>query len=176
MKIFLTGEIQVGKSTIIAKTLKLLQITPGGFRTYFGLDRGSPDRLLYMNSAAELPIYKKKNAVVKFAKGKPPLVLTEKFDVFGGELIRQARANSKLILMDECGNFERDALAFQKEILDSLDSNIPVLGVIKLDSHGWTDKIRIHPKVKLLTITKENRDALPQILAAQLAHTVRKSL
>ena len=174
MKIFLTGEIQAGKSTIIAKTLELLQITPGGFRTYFGLDRESPERLLYMNSADEPPIYKKENAIVKFAQGKPPLVLTEKFDIFGGGLIRHARANSRLILMDECGNFERDAFVFQKEILDSLDSNIPVLGVIKLDSHRWTDKIRNHPKVRLLTVTKENRGALTKKLVAQLAPTVRQ--
>ncbi|NLL52020.1 MAG: nucleotide kinase [Peptococcaceae bacterium] len=165
MHIFLTGEIQVGKSTVIAKTLSLLDITPGGFRTYFGPDRKSPNRLLYMNSASEAPIYKQDNAIAIFSENKPPQPLTDKFDIFGSELIRAARANSKLILMDECGSLERKAFLFQKTVLESLDYETPILGVIKLDSFGWTDQIKQHPKVKLFFVTVENRDTLPIMLA-----------
>lgn len=165
MKIFLTGEIQVGKSTVITKTLSLLKVTPGGFKTYYGPDRGSPDRFLYLNSAAEPQVYSKEKAVVRFTQGNPPEVLTEKFDTLGAELIRTARINSKLILMDECGSLEREAFFFQKEILDTLDSDLPVLGVIKLISRGWTDRIRNHSEVTLLTVTAENRDNLPLMIA-----------
>jgi nucleoside-triphosphatase len=42
--IFLTGEIQIGKSTVIKKTLTLLKLEYGGFCTYFGSDRPSPCR------------------------------------------------------------------------------------------------------------------------------------
>jgi nucleoside-triphosphatase len=169
MHIFLTGEIQVGKSTVIAKTLSLLKITPGGFKTYFGPDRGLPDKLLYMNSASESNVFREENAVARFFEGKPPQSLTRKFDTYGVDLIRSARTGSNLILMDECGSLERDALVFQKEVIDTLDGNTLVFGVVKLASEGWTDRIRNHPKVKLITVTKENRDALPQILAHQLA-------
>jgi len=169
MHIFLTGEIQVGKSTVITRTLSVLDIKSGGFRTCFGPDRESPDRLLYMNSATEPQVYDLKNAVVRFTKGKPAQVLPNKFDILGTELIRSARANKKLIIMDECGSLEQDALVFQKEIMDCLDDNIPVLGVVKLSSCGWTDLIRNHYKVKLLTVTRENRDTLPQIIVNLLA-------
>ncbi|NLK52882.1 MAG: nucleotide kinase [Syntrophomonadaceae bacterium] len=169
MHIFLTGEIQIGKSTVIAKTLALLRTTPGGFKTYFGPDRGSPDKLLYMNPAGEPKIFREENAVVRFAGDCPPQAFTKKFDTYGVELIRSARISSNLILMDECGGLERDALVFHKEVMDTLNGSIPVLGVIKLASKGWTDRIRNHPKVKLRTVTKENRNLLPQILAHQLA-------
>jgi len=168
MHIFLTGEIQVGKSTVIAKTLSLLKIPPGGFKTYYGPDRELANKLLYMNSAHEPKSFRKKNAVVRFFEGIPPQTLIKKFDTYGVELIRAARTSSNLILMDECGSLERDALTFQKEVIDTLDGNIPVLGVIKLASKGWTDRIRNHPKVKVITVTKENRDVLPQIVAHQL--------
>ncbi|NLM20911.1 MAG: nucleotide kinase [Peptococcaceae bacterium] len=168
MHIFLTGEIQVGKSTVIAKTLALLDITPGGFRTYFGPDRKSPNKLLYMNSASEAPVYKRENAVAIFSENKPPQPLTEKFDLFGSELIRTARQNSKLILMDECGSLEREAFLFQKTVLETLGYETPILGVIKLDSFGWTEQIKQHPKVKLISVTVENRDTLPTILAKML--------
>ncbi|WP_434510364.1 nucleoside-triphosphatase [Desulfitobacterium sp. AusDCA] len=168
MHIFLTGEIQIGKSTVIAKTLALLNVIPGGFKTYFGPDRGCSDKLLYMNSAAGSKLFKEENVIVRFSKGQPPQVLAEKFDTYGTELIRSARANSNLIVMDECGSLERDALVFQKEIMDTLEGSIPVFGVIKLASSGWTDRIRNHSKVKLITVTKENRDDLPQVLSHYL--------
>lgn len=170
--IFLTGEIRVGKSTVIAKTLSILDICPGGFKTYFGHDRESQDRFLYINPAAEPQIFCEENIVVSFAKNSSPQVLTRVFNTFGTALIRTAKVNSSLILMDECGSLERDALIFQKEILDTLDSNLPILGVIKLASSGWTDIIRNHPQVKLLTVTKENRDTLPLILARLLAQEI----
>lgn len=168
MHIFLTGEIQVGKSTVIAKTLAGLNITQGGFKTYFGPDRGSVDRLLYMNSAQEPDAFKLGNSVTCFRKGCLPQVYTEKFDTYGVELIRSARANANLIIMDECGSFESSAFKFQKEIVDALDGNQLVFGVIKLASRGWTDIIRNHPKVKIVTVTRENRDVLPKLFAHYL--------
>lgn len=174
MKLFLTGEIQVGKSTVIAKTLEILNITPQGFRTYFGPDRGLPDKFLYMNSADKPKVYSKAYAVAIFTEGNPPQVLVEKFDNFGAELIRSARTGSPLILMDECGSLERDAHLFHKEILAALDSSIPVLGVVKQASRGWTDFIRNHPNVKLFTVTEKNRDELPDLIAQQFRSVLGK--
>ena len=53
MHLFLTGSVQIGKTTALNKTLELLKVIPGGFRSYFGEDRKSPCRYLYMSSAAE---------------------------------------------------------------------------------------------------------------------------
>ena len=53
MHIFLTGTVQIGKTTVIDKTLALLGVTAGGFRSYFGADRHCPSHhYLYMSSAA----------------------------------------------------------------------------------------------------------------------------
>ena len=164
MKLFLTGEIQIGKSTVIEKTLTLLNITYGGFKTYFGPDRGSGDRLLYLNAADEPNVFTEEKGIVRFRKGCPTWIDTDKFDAYGVELIRAARASADLLLMDECGNFERDARKFQQEIIASLDDDQPVLGVIKLASSGFTDELRNHPKVKLITVTRENRDELPNMM------------
>ncbi len=169
MHIFLTGEIQVGKTTIIRKILANLGAEYGGFKTYFGPDRGSEDRFLYISAANEPDHCRVQNAIVKFRKAGEPLVMDEKFDTVGVELIRTARQTAKLIVMDECGNLERQAVAFQDEILKTLNQDVPVLGVIKLASSGWTDLIRNHQQVKLITVTKENREALAEILAHHFA-------
>jgi len=173
--IFLTGEIQIGKSTVINKTLDLLKITPQGFQTYFGPDRANGGRLLYLNSAALPQVCREENAVVHFREGQPPEVLSERFDRDGAQLIRSARVDSALILMDECGSLESWALVFQREILAALDDIKPILGVIKLTSTGWTDNIRENAKVTLLTVTQENRDLLPRMLAYSLSNFIQPS-
>ena len=175
MHLFLTGEIQVGKTTIITKTVELLQMTPGGFKTYFGPDRKLPDRLLYMNSAAEPKVFRAEYAVARFFKAGPPKIFTERFSSYGVDLIRSGRRSSNLIIMDECGSLERDALAFQQAVIEALEGKPPILGVVKLASKGWTDQIRNHPKVQLITVTKENRNALPLILADRIASELNKA-
>ncbi len=164
MHIFLTGEIQVGKSTVIMRTLSRLEIIPGGFKTYFGSDRRSPDRRLYMNPAAETKSFNRANSVACFYADRPPQAFSDVFDTYGVTLIQGATSN-KLIMMDECGSLESDALLFQKEVIAALEGSIPILGVVKLNSQGWTDRIRTHPRVRLITVTKFNRDGLPSRLA-----------
>lgn len=172
MHIFLTGEIQVGKSTVIARTLSLLNITPGGYKTYFGPDRGAKSRLLYINAADKPPAYHEGNAIARMVRGEKPVILLEKFDVYGAGLLQSSMANARLILMDECGNLEQSAHIFQREIFRCLDGDIPVFGVVKQDSYGWTDGIRNHPKVCLYTVTTENRDSLPSLLTEQFANYI----
>lgn len=165
MNIFLTGEIQIGKSTVINKVLNFLNVDYGGFKTYFDSNRESCDKILYLSSAAEPKMFTEDNVVVRFHGDCPPEVLNSKFDTNGVRLIKDARLNSKLILMDECGRLEADAFKFQHEILDALSGNKPVFGALKKSDKGWTDSIRNHPNVKLITVTRENRDYLPEKLA-----------
>lgn len=167
-KIFLTGDIQIGKSTVILKTLDLLNIRYAGFRTYFGPDRSDPDKFLYMNEASLARCFDDNNAVVIFENGKRPVPLTNRFDLLGSKYLSDAEKNSQLIIMDECGNFESDATSFKSKIFRILDEEIPVLGVIKLSASGWVERIRKHPSVELITVDTNNRDILPMELYEKL--------
>lgn len=175
MHIFLTGEIQIGKTTIIEKTIALLNVDYGGFKTYFGPDRNLPNRLLYMNSVTEPKNYSEEYGIVRFSEDSKPQVIGNRFDTFGVGLINQAIVNKELIIMDECGRLEKDSLEFQNRVLTALEGDIPILGVIKLDSNGWVDQIRNHLSVKLITVTKENRDELPKILQEKLTKYIQKT-
>ena len=172
--IFLTGAIQIGKSTVVRKTLALLDMPYGGFRTYFGRDRAGPDHCLYMSEASGPPVWDEAHVVARFYNLAPPAALAARFDTAGVRYIRAARQSACLIVMDECGNLEREALFFQDEILDALEGDIPVLGVVKLDSTGWTDPLRHHNNVELLTVSAENRDALPAYCRHRLAVSIAR--
>jgi nucleoside-triphosphatase len=167
MHVFLTGQVQIGKSTVIQKTVSLLGLSVGGFRSGFGGDRGEPERWLYLWDAADAPAYDQDHGVVRFTAGGTQ-VFPDRFDRLGGGALHRARqGRAGLILMDECGRFEGQAARFQQEIFAALEENTPVLGVVRQGFSGWLDAIRSHPKVTLLTVTAENRDALPR-QAAQL--------
>ena len=163
--VFLTGEIQVGKSTVIRKTLSLLNLPYGGFRTYFGPDRASPDRDLYMTGAALPQSFKEQNVVARFRDGRLREVFAERFDALGARCLSEARRDAKLIVMDECGILERDALLFQAAVLDALEGGLPVFGVVRLAASGWVEAIRRHSNVTLVTVDEKNRDMLPAALA-----------
>jgi nucleoside-triphosphatase len=167
MHIFLTGEIQIGKSTVVEKTLALLKRPYGGFRTYFGPDRYAPDHCLYMGGAALPKAFGEENVVVRFQEGVPE-AYAERFDTLGARYISEAQAHAKLLVMDECGRLERQAKLFQRRVLDALDGDIPILGVVKLAADGWVDNIRTHPRIKLITVDAQNRDRLPEELIGML--------
>lgn len=172
MHVFLTGDVQVGKSTVLQKTVSLLDLPIGGFRTSFGSDRAEADRWLYLWDAAGAPAMDEHHGVVHFIDRKP-VVFLDRFNTLGGGALHRAReSGAKLILMDECGRFEGRAEEFQREIFTALDGDVPVLGVVRQGYNGWLDAIRNHPKVSLLTVTEDNRDALPEKVAKLLQNNI----
>lgn len=67
--------------------------------------------------------------------------------------------------MDEIGVREAECTHFHHAILQALERDIPVLGVVQIRPGGFLDEIRNHPSVELITVTKENREQVFQYLA-----------
>lgn len=167
MHLFLTGSIQIGKTTALNRTLQLLKVTPGGFRSYFGEDRKSPHRYLYMSSAAGPCVFTPEHAIVEFSQddnGAMVRTVLPRFEELGLQYMAEA-SRYPLIVLDECGRLEQQLPRFRARVLELLDGDVPVLGVVRQDAKGWLEEIRHHPKVRLVTVTAQNRDALPQQLA-----------
>lgn len=161
MHFFLTGEIGIGKSTVVDRVLEQISTPVGGFRTGFGPDRGAARRSLYLWPAWEKACYDEAHAVACFHEtGVIPL--PRRFSALGTAAL--SRADAALVIMDECGRLEEEALPFQRAILERLNRPIPVLGVVREGFPGWTKAIAHHPEVKLLTVTEENRDDLPGVI------------
>ena len=166
--IFLTGEVQSGKSTVLDKVLGKLDCSLGGFRSGSGPERHKADRWLYLWDAAGDPIYDESHRVAHITS-EERRSFPDRFDALGCGALQRAKCSGvDLILMDECGFLERDAAAFRSEVLKTLDGDIPVFGVVRLRSSGWTDAIRNHPRVTLFTVTEENRNELPEQIISLL--------
>ena len=169
MHIFLTGEIQTGKTTIIKKFLAQTNLPADGFVTYWepGVD-GS--RSLYLSPYSEDLRTVNRYLVMRDVEGKPAS-REDAVNVFNehGRRILSESGRRSIIIMDELGFLESKSLLFRQAVMERIQGNTPVLGVIKPVSTGFLDEIRAHKGVVIREVTVENReDSLQWLLEAKL--------
>ena len=167
--IFLTGEKQVGKSTLWKKALDRAAISPGGFQTleYLVNDRFRGYRLHCLGAIPEA--FGNDVPISVFLRRKCHLAVPESFEIFGTELLRLALEQGGCILMDELGTFEQNSPAFRQEVIHCLNGNCHVLGVLQKADDPFLREILHRPDVKVFTVTPENRDQLLEPLLEALA-------
>lgn len=175
MHIFLTGDVQVGKSTIIRKTLLALQLQAiGGFRSISVPDLPDGAMSVYLIPVGEKdPVVNDWNRVgIRKGCGRGIGKFPEAFERAGVQALKGAEG-MPLILMDEVGRMESAAARFSARILELLNEDTPILGVVqKIADTKLTNAIRQHPNVRVLTVTKENREEL----AGEVLRLVSKEL
>ena len=162
--LFLTGEIQVGKSTLLRKLIAKSGLRPGGAETGFGPWRAEAERSLFLYPY-EAPDYSPASVCCRMGPGgKTPY--PEVFDRRGAALIRAALADPSvdIVVLDELGFLEAEAGVFRAEVLRLLTGPKPVAGVVREGLGAWADA----PLGEVWTVTEENRDALALRLAARL--------
>lgn len=166
--IFLTGEKQVGKSTLWRKVLERSGIHPSGFQTLEYLVNGS-FRGYRLHALGRTPAELGNDVPVSvFLRRKLHLPVTDSFNIFGTALLHLALEDGGYILMDELGIFERDAADFRQAVMDCLDGDCHVLGVLQKATDPFLDAILNRPDVRVFTVTKENRDNLAEPLLKAL--------
>jgi len=171
--IFLTGEIKVGKSTLLNKALQSQNINVLGFKTLPVLENDILTGFT-MQSLKTGDTYQDPYIGKQLPSGAWTAV-PETFERYGVNILKAAlAAEPDLILMDELGFFESQAREFQKLVHQCLASSIPVLGVIKPISTPFLDAVRAAPNTVLLKITKDNRNERYFDLAELLAELLKE--
>lgn len=157
--------MQVGKSTIIKKTLAALKLRDiGGFRSVSVPDLPDGAMSVYLIPVGEKdPVVNDWNRVgIRKGCGRGIGKFPEAFERAGVQALKGAEG-MPLILMDEVGRMESAAARFSERILALLDGSTPILGVVqKIADTPLTNAIRQHPNVRVLTVTKENREKLAE--------------
>lgn len=157
--IFLTGDLHVGKSTIINRILEGFKGSLGGFRTLLDLSIDGNKRFFIEGLN---PVFQgKRYPICRYSDEGYMVGLSEVFDDYGVKILRHSLEEKvDLIVMDELGVFESEAFDFQKSVFAVLESPIPVLGVLKAKSSPFLDKVRSRQDVLVLSVTLENRELL----------------
>ncbi|MBR5668942.1 MAG: hypothetical protein IKX15_04940 [Spirochaetales bacterium] len=165
--IFLTGEKQVGKSTLVSSVLSSLNLKYSGLRSISVFDEKG-DRNVYLvpaneenkEAAALVGVCSKHHITEKYP---------EVFDEVGCRLL-DFDVDTELIVIDEIGKMERDAKKYSDRILALLDRNdVRILGVVqKKADTDLAMAIRKHPNVRMIEVTEANRETLVQVILSLL--------
>ena len=147
--LFLTGRKGVGKSTLLRAVLEGKRL--GGFFTR---------RITGIFERPSIPP-PPENLVCLCGERR-----TDLFDRLGPAALADA-ADCDVIVMDELGPSEAAALEFQKAVLAALDGDKPVYGVLQQADSEFLGRVAAHPRVRVVTVTEENRDRLRQQLCGE---------
>ena len=164
MNVFLTGNVQVGKSTAIKKFLEKKNIKPLGFTTHLDRKTGSLIMKLRGNSGDQ-------TLEVAAPGGEHrPLPDIGAFDRAGKLLTDIDTSGCDMLIMDELGFMEKDAAVFMAAVPALLDRGVPTIGVLrnKPDGPFWS---MLHERgdTVILTVDEENRDDIPDMIAGYMA-------
>ena len=158
--LFLTGDKQVGKSTLLRKLIEANRLDCTGFETqafYLHDER----RGFTLHGRVEMPPYENDCICCARVEERRSVPVLPVFDENGTKILQMSRQSSApIILMDELGRLERQAQAFIAEIYACLDSDKRVLGVLQKCGSEHVNAISLREDVTVLTVTPENRDAL----------------
>ena len=169
--LFLTGNKQVGKSTLLRKWLSHIDVRKSGFYTR---KYKSDDGHLYVHMlAVDREDDPRQDNILFDCHIRDLSAASERFNLLGCDLLRPDQ-DTRLIIMDEIGVMEEKADLFREAVLHALDGAIPVIGVLRKETPDppFIHAIKEHPDVQVIEVTKENRDelalSLPDILLPYL--------
>ena len=153
--VFLTGSIKCGKSTLINNILEKLNTSYSGYRTlpYYinNVQQG-----FYIEGCMENEnICKPISVKIEDYKMIP---IVETFEIIGVNILKKSVEDlkSEIILLDEIGFLEKEAYKFKKEIINCLDNNKFVIGVLRKMNDEFIDYIK--RREDTLVIDIENID------------------
>lgn len=149
-----TGEIGVGKSTLLRRILNEEPGTAAGFFTLWDCKK----EYLYLFSYGVVPQFVPEYQVASRTEGGTHSI-SGRFDQLGVAALEPI-SPADFIVMDELGFLESREQEFQRAVLRTMDGETPVLGVIKPRHNAFLGQIRAREDVTILEVTPENRDRL----------------
>lgn len=164
---FLTGDLHTGKSTLINRIIYNLSSSCNikGFRTsrYY---EGKKLAGFYMQDIKDEYKGPRDSFIGRCINESHWVSIPATFDGYGVKLLADCvKARPDLIVMDELGFFESNADLFQKKVLEILDSDTPVIGVLKKKETPFLNSIRSRNDASIFVVTKENRNEIyPAVL------------
>jgi nucleoside-triphosphatase THEP1/ubiquinone/menaquinone biosynthesis C-methylase UbiE len=165
----------VGKTTLIDRIIDNLNscCSISGFRTsrYYEGGKLAGFYIQNINKEYQAP---RDNFIGRCINDDHWVSIPATFDGHGVKLLTDCvNARPDLIVMDELGFFEDNAALFQNKVLEILDSDTPVLGVLKKKETPFLSSIRNRDDVSIFTVSQDNRDRIFPIVMEKLQKLLR---
>lgn len=158
--LFLTGEVGIGKSTILRNVIERINLSIGGYIT----ERKTQDYITTfivksLYNSMEEHIIANINTINKSKK-----IYKDSFEIAMSSILENSLKSRDLIVLDELGFMENDIDIFTSKVYKILDSKKPVFGVLKDFDCQFLNNIRSRDDVIILEVTKESRNTILNIV------------
>ena len=166
--LFLTGDKQVGKSTLLRRLIEARHLDCSGFETQAFFLNGER-RGFTLHGRVDMPPYRNDCICCARIEEKRAVPVLPVFEENGVLILKRSLASPALfLLMDELGRLEREASGFIAQVEACLDADKRVLGVLQKCNSAHVARIAQRADVTVLTVTPENRDELLEWLCREL--------
>jgi nucleoside-triphosphatase len=167
MRLFLTGNPGVGKTTLIRAIAGRLEgITCAGFYTEETRQSGQRTgfRVVTLDS--------QEGTLASLGRQTPTVgkysVHVEEFETLVLPLLNPVTTPADLYVIDEIGKMELLSRQFRIRIIELLARPTNLLATITKTGNGFVDQIKRRSDVEIIEVTRKNRDALPEELARKI--------
>jgi nucleoside-triphosphatase len=175
LKILLTGRPGTGKTTVVERTLALLN-WPGatGFITRELRRGGARQGFEAVSLDGETCVLAHRDLPGPHRVGRYGVDVDAFERVAVASIDPTEHPDASLLVIDEIGKMECFSLRFCEAVRRALESAVPVLGTIAQLGGGFAGDIRSRQDITLVTVTAKSRDGLPSEVADQLAELARR--
>jgi nucleoside-triphosphatase len=170
--ILLTGRPGTGKTTAIRQVVNELGSRASGFYTRevrVGRQRTGFELVTLAGETALLATKDPDTSLDRPAPFGRYRVNLDAIDAVGVPALLDALHQGQVVVVDEIGPMEILSPRFRDAILRILDSKAAVVGAIVLRPHPFADRVKAHPRVTVMHITRDNRDDLPNRVLSEVA-------
>ncbi len=174
MRLFLTGNPGVGKTTLIrAIAERLEQVTCTGFYTEEKRQRGQ------RTGFRVVTLHGQEETFASLGRQKPTIgkysIHVEEFEKVVLPILDPAITAVDLYVIDEIGKMELLSRQFRSRIVELLGQPTNLLATIAKRGNGFIDQIKCRSDVEIIEVTRKNRNELPEELARKIKVQVGKS-
>lgn len=176
---FLTGDICVGKTTIIKEVITTLKLSAGGFTVGREGQEGNFTKFYFVDPHIFFyqGIMKKvKNGIFASRDNgkKQWQVHLNAFNTTGVTMLNEGLNKKDILIIDEIGRFEEQAIIFQNKIFEILKTKKLILGVLKKENNPLLNKLSNDPDIRKFEVTIDNRRDVKNHLISLLNNSNRE--
>ena len=163
--ILICGTPGVGKTTLIKKILKRINLRAGGFYTEEIKENNKRVGFKIISLDNQEGILAHINIKDSRRVGRYGVNIND-LESIGVKSLEQALKNDDLIIIDEIGKMEVFSEEFKEKVLDCLNSKKIVLATVGMFGDKFISNIKRRDNIILFKVTKENRCKLIEIISS----------